>query len=79
MIDRFMKQFELSTTPLSPTAGLLSAVNFDTGTPAAPNYCTGRPAASNTGTELPAASMPFSATSATDTQDPSCVAPAWKV
>ena len=58
MIDRFMTQSELSTRPLSPTAGLLSAVNVDTGIPAAPKSGTGLPAAPYPDTGLPFAPDP---------------------
>ena len=58
MIDRFMTQSQLSTRPLSSTAGLVSAVNFDTGIPAAPQSGTGLPAASYPDTGIPFASYP---------------------
>ena len=79
MIDQFMMQSELSTIPLSPIAGLLSAVNFDTGIQASPKSGTGLPAASNpdtglpvtpgTGTEIPAAYKQDSPLPPTLTQD----------
>ena len=58
MIDRFMTQSGLSTRPLSLTAGLVSAVNFDTGIPAAPKSGTGLPAASYPDTGIPFALYP---------------------
>ena len=58
MIDGFMTQSELSTRPLSLTAGLVSAVNFDTGIPAAPKSGTGLPAASYPDTGIPFALYP---------------------
>ena len=58
MIDRFMTQSELSTRPLSPNAGLLSAVNFDTGIPAAPKSGTGLPTTSYPDTGIPFAPDP---------------------
>ena len=69
MIDRFMTQSELSTRPLSPTAGLWSAVNVDTGIPAAPKSGTGLPAA-----PYPDTGLPFAQTKAQEFQLPTTLA-----